>query len=120
RLEELERRQLLSAAGAVDSAIPLVLNSSQALTGVIAQAPTYYAFTVTQEGRLTAEVDVAGGAARLSLLSSDGQVLMQSDGLSPSNPDDLIDLHLTGSPTGTTYYLQVQGLGNGPGSYALT
>ena len=41
--------------------------------------------------------------------------LMQSDGLSPDNPDDLIDLHV---PAGTDY-LEVESLG-GAGAYTLT
>ena len=35
-----------------------------------------------------------GLTTRLSLLDSQGQVLVQSDGLSPGNPDDAIDEHL--------------------------
>ena len=107
-LEELEDRRLLSASGLFASAIPIPLNSSQPLAGVISQTPAYYSFSVTQAGLLTAEVAAVGGAARLSLLSSDGQVLMQSDGQSANNPNDLIDLHLTGTLAGTTYYLEVQ------------
>ena len=44
-----------------------------------------------------------------------GQVLMQSDGQSPGNPDDQIDLHV---PAGTDY-LEVENLG-GAGAYTLT
>ena len=94
------------------SAIPISITGGQHQTGVISQTPTFYAFSVTDAGLLTAEVDPTGGAARLTLLSSDGQILMQSDGESPGNPNDLIDLHLTGAVAGTTYYLEVQGLGN--------
>jgi hypothetical protein len=119
-LEELESRQLLSAVSPWSSAIPLALSGGHPVAGVIGQAPTYYAVSVTDPGRLIAEVAPTGGATRLTLLSSDGSVLMQSDGQSPSNPNDLIDLHLTASETATTYYLEVEGLGNSTGSYVLT
>ena len=56
-----------------------------------------------------------GPATRLSLLDDQGHVLMQSDGLSPDNRDDQIDLHV---PAGTVY-LVVEGQG-GAGSYTLT
>ena len=42
--------------------------------------------------------------------------MIQSDGFSRDNPDDLIDLHVS---AGTVYYLVVEGLG-GAGSYTLT
>jgi hypothetical protein len=118
RLEELETRQLLDAAATLFSqAVPIALGHAQA--GVISQSPTIYGFAVTDSGRLRAEVAPTGGATRLTLLSADGQVLMQSDGQSASNSNDLIDLHVTGSTTGTTYFLEVQGLGTGAGTYQL-
>ena len=49
------------------------------------------------------------------MLDSQGDVLVQSDGLSPSDGDDVIDQHL---PAGT-YFLQVEGI-NGAGTYSLT
>src|SRR5262249_23006430 len=119
RLEELESRRLLSDTPLFRSAIPIALSSSQPETGVISQAPTYYDFTVEDAGRLTAVVTPRGGATRLRLLSSDGQTLVQSDGQSADNPDDLIDLHVEGSRAGTTYYLVVQGLGGAAGTYQL-
>ena len=51
--------------------------------------------------------------AGLSLLGSKGQVLVQSDGLSASDPEDAIDEHL---PAGT-YFLEVQS--SGAGDFAL-
>ena len=54
-------------------------------------------------------------ATRLSLLDDQGRLMLQSDGLSPDNPDDLIDLHV---PAGTVY-LDVEDLG-GAGSYTFT
>ena len=44
-----------------------------------------------------------GLTTRLSLLDAQGQVLVQSDGISPANPDGQIDEHL---PAGT-YFLEV-------------
>jgi hypothetical protein len=117
-LEELESRQVLSAGDSLATAIPLALNS-QLVMGIISSAPTYYAVTVSDAGRLVAQLTPTDGNTRLSLLSPDGQVLMQSDGISPTNGDSLIDLHLAGSAAGTTYYLQVQGLATGAGMYSL-
>lgn len=119
RLEELESRRLLSATDLFSTALPLALNSSQPQTGSFGPTPALYTFRVADSGRFTAEAAPTGGATRLTLLSSTGQVLVQSDGQSPSNPNDLIDLHLSGSPTGTTYFLEVQGLGNAAGTWDL-
>jgi hypothetical protein len=118
-LEELECRRLLNATNLFGSAVPLALTIGRPQAGVISQTPSYYAFSVTDAGRLTAEVAATGGATRLTLLSSGGQILMQSDGQSAGNPNDLMDLHLTGSPSGTNYYLEVQELGTGTGSFVL-
>jgi hypothetical protein len=102
------------------TAVPLTLLADQAATsGSLSQDPTYYALSVTEAGRLLAQVHAPGQHARLSLLSPDGTVLVQSDGQSASNPDDLIDLHVPAGPSATTYYLEVQGLGNSTGTYAL-
>ena len=125
-VEELERRQLMSTAAAFDPAGAIALTAGVSQTGVISAAPAYYAVTVTESGRLTAElspilgaVSPQSGTTRLTLMSPDRQVLVQSDGLSQTNPNDLIDIHVTGSSGGTTYYLEVQGLGGTAGTYAL-
>jgi hypothetical protein len=76
----------------------------------------FFLVSLPKAGRLIAGVHAQGEYTRLSLLGPDGQLLIQSDGQSPANPDDLIDQHLDG---GTTYYLEVQGPSNGPGSYDL-
>ncbi len=112
---------LLTPTGdSMATAIPITLSNNPApVGGVISSSPTYYAVTITNPGRLTAEVAPTGGITRLSLLSSDGQVLMQSDGQSAGNPIDLIDTHVDGTTSGTTYYLEVQGLAGSSGSYAL-
>jgi len=51
----------------------------------------------------------------LSLLDSQGQLLIRSDGLAPGNADDAIDQHLVAG----TYTLQVESTG-GNGSFTLT
>src|SRR5207244_9508811 len=54
--------------------------------------------------------------SRLSLLGPSGELLIQSDGASATDPDDLIVQHLLAG----TYFLQVEGLGGGTGAYTLT
>jgi len=93
----------------VDSApLPPIAQSS---TGAI---DTYRIDTAT-EARLVAQVQAAGVVTRLLLLDAQGRLLMQSDGQSPANPDDLIDLSV---PPGAVS-LEVQHLG-GAGTYTLT
>lgn len=118
-LEVLESRQVLSAIELFDLAIPLSLNSDQPQAGIAGELPTYYAFSVIADGRLTVDVEPTSGAARLTLLSSDGEVLAQSDGLSPHHPNGLIDLHLLGVPEGMAYYLRVEPLGDSVGEFLL-
>src|SRR3954451_1892335 len=75
--------------------------------------------TLTDSGRLTTEVQTRPGCSldtRLSLLGPDGQVLIQSDGQSLTNHNDQIVQHLLGG----TYFVQVEGLGAGTGTYTLT
>ena len=119
-LEILESRQVLSVADLFRSAIALDLNSNQPHVGFVSESPTYYAFSVLADGRLTVGVEPSAGAARLTLLSADGEVLVQSVGRSPHNPNGLIDLHLLGSPAGRDYYLAVEPLGDSVGSFVLT
>ena len=117
--EALECRQLLSAAELFSSAIAITLNSDQPQVGSLGQSPTYYSLVVSDSGRLTAAVAATDGTARLSLLSFNGEVLVQSDSSSPHHANGLIDLHLLGSTEGTTYYLRVEPLGDSFGSYVL-
>jgi len=93
----------------VDSApLPPIAHGS---TGAI---DTYRIDTAT-EARLVAQVQAVGVVTRLLLLDAQGRILMQSDGQSPANPNDLIDLSV---PPGAVS-LEVQDLG-GAGTYALT
>ena len=73
------------------------------------------AITTTTDELLIALVHGEGVTTRLSLLDAQGQVLVQSDGLSPSNPDGQIDEHL---PAGT-YYIEVDDT-SGVGDMTLT
>src|SRR5262249_46482847 len=111
----LEDRTLL--CGGIQPAVPLVLNADHlaAASGSL-PATDFYEVTLTEPGRLTTQVHVTGADTRLSLLGPDRQLLIQSDGQSAGNPDDLIPQHLLPG----TYFLEVEGLGGRKGSYVLT
>ena len=64
---------------------------------------------------LLAIVHAQGLTARLMILDSQGRVLVQSDGLSPGDPDSVVDQYLGAG----NYSLVVESTG-GAGSYALT
>src|SRR5262249_18056034 len=106
-VEELGPRWLPNATNQFLSALPLTLNAP-ALVGSLNPTPTYYAFNVTEAGRLVTELSPTAGTTRLTLWSQNGTVLMQSDG--SATTAGRIDLHLTGSTAGTTYYLEVERL----------
>jgi hypothetical protein len=80
----------------------------------------YFRLTLTQPGRLDVRVHADGFAARLSLLDATGNLLIESDGQSLANPDDLIRQYLDGQPSGRTYFLRVQALTAAGGAYRLT
>jgi FG-GAP-like repeat/FG-GAP repeat len=80
-----------------------------------ANTPDTYRIDTSTGGRLIALVQSLGTTCRLSLLDSQGHILVQSDGLSAVDPDDTIDEHLTAG----TYFLQVESNGGGL-SYSLT
>jgi hypothetical protein len=81
------------------------------LSGQIVQ----YQIDTTIQGRLTAQLQSQGLTARLTLLDSQGNPLVQSDGVSPGNRDSQIDEDL--SPG--SYMLTVE-LTAGSGTYVLT
>src|SRR5262245_35570789 len=75
--------------------------------------------TLADSGRLTVEVRTRAGCSldtRTSLLGADDQLLIQSDGQSLTDRDDLIAQHLLPG----TYLVQVEGLRGGTGDYTLT
>ncbi len=117
RLEWLEDRTLLAGTAPhvlAGIAIPIALGMPT--TGTLAAGDTvFYQVTPTTEGKLVAQVDSGGVAMRLTLLNGQDQVLMQSDGQSPTNPDDLITADVPAGPE----YLEVENLG-GPNTYTLT
>src|SRR5262249_42737498 len=75
-----------------------------------------FRFTLTDTGRLTVHTAGLDLDTRTSLLGPDGQLLIQSDGASITDPDDLIVQHLTPG----TYFLEVQGVDGASGAYTLT
>ena len=111
----LEDRTLLSGpSGDVLAAVAPKIELGTSKTGTLAPGEVaFFQIDPTTDGRLVAGVQPE--TMRLSLLDDRGHVLMQSDGQSPGNPDDQIDLHV---PAGTDY-LEVENLG-GAGRYALT
>ena len=74
-----------------------------------------YPIDVEADGMFVAMVHPQGFSARLMMLDSQGRVLVQSDGLSPSDPDSVIDQDLTPGH----YSLVVESTG-GAGTYTLT
>jgi hypothetical protein len=74
-----------------------------------------YQIDTTNDGRFVALIHPESLTTRVSLLDSHGRVLVQSDGLSPSNPDAIIDQHLAPG----AYFLAVE-TGGGQGTYTLT
>ncbi len=88
---------------------------SVALPPSSAGAVATYRIDTIAAGELVAVVTPQGLTTELSLLDSQGDVLVQSDGLSPVVPDDVIDQHV---PPGT-YFLRVNRTA-GEGTYTLT
>jgi len=73
-----------------------------------------FAFDTTTSDLLIAQVQPQRLTAQLSLLDSQGQVLVHSDGLSTSDQDDVIAQQLVSG----SYFLKVDG--TGAGTYTLT
>jgi hypothetical protein len=99
----------------------LPLKPTDSFAGTIASPGEVDSFQVTipDSGRLTASVQIGAGIGlntRLSLLSPDGQLLIESDGQSIANANDLI----TQDVLAGTYDLEVTGIGSGTGTYTLT
>ncbi|HKB39700.1 MAG TPA: LEPR-XLL domain-containing protein, partial [Gemmataceae bacterium] len=115
-MEPLEDRIVLAADG-LATAVPIA--PTGAVTAAIGAAgeQDFFRIDVAESGRLTARAapDAPLGS-RLSLLGPSGELLIQSDGVSSTNPEDRITQHLLAG----TYFLRVEGLGGGTGSYTLT
>src|SRR5208337_4450098 len=113
----LEDRTLLSGpSGDVLAAVAPKIALGTPTTGTLAPGEVaFFQINPNTDGRLVAQVHAEGATTRLLLRDAQGQVLMQSDGQSPGNPVDQIDLHV---PAGTDY-LEVENLGDA-GAYTLT
>ena len=120
------RRGDLSVRGLVNTGIVFgITSASDELTvqsaphtqgqgGSAGQVDSYRIDTTT-DALLVVRVHAIGVSTRLSLVDSVGRVLVESDGISPGDPDDEIYEHL---PAGT-YSLVVDSTA-GAGSYTLT
>ena len=76
---------------------------------------TSFGYDPTTDQLLIAQVHAEGAHTRLSLLDGQGHLLVQSDGRSSTDRDNLIAQHLTAG----TNYLEVEGLA-GASDYTLT
>ena len=117
RLEWLEDRIVLSGTSAdvlAGIAVPIAIGTPT--TGTLAAGDTiFYQVNPTAEGKLVADVHAVGGTTRLTLLNGQDQVLVQSDGVSPTNRDDLVTVDVPPGPE----YLEVESLG-AASPYTLT
>jgi hypothetical protein len=117
--EPLEDRTLLT--GPLPLPPPAILANDSVAGRLTADGSDSFQLTLADTGRFTASVHAVGFATRLSLFDAQHQLLVQSDGQSPSNPDDLIDQHVQGDPAqGATFYLEVTSSAGGAGSFRLT
>ena len=114
--EQLEDRTLLATVPGADlaEAIPLTAPSGTTAGTLAPGAPVFFRIDPTADALLIAHVHAEGTLTRLSLLDSQGHLLVQSDGQSATNLDDLIAQHFVAG----TDYLELQSLG-GAGSYTL-
>src|SRR5438552_16703447 len=105
----------------MSTAAVLPLGTKDSIAGDIRTPGEVDEFQVTlaDSGRLSVEVQTRPGCSldtRTSLLGPDSQLLIQSDGQSLTNHDDLIVQHLLPG----TYLVTVEGLRGGTGDYTLT
>src|ERR1051326_1209801 len=92
-LECLEDRSLLNGH-TLATATPLLFGPDQQASAAGSLSTTdFFKLTLSDTGRLTAQVHATGANSRLALLGPTGDLLIQSDGQSASNADDRIDQH---------------------------
>ena len=77
--------------------------------------PIVFRINPAANALLIAQVQAAGTPTRLVLYDAQGNILVQSDGASATDPDDLIEQNLTAG----TDYLALASLG-AAGRYTLT
>jgi len=113
----LEDRTLLSGpSGDVLAAVAIPIALGTPKTGTLsANEVVFFQISPTTDGRLIAQLHAPGGTTRLTLMDSQVQVLLTSDGQSPTNQDDQLELYVSAG----TDFLEVQNLG-GSGTYSLT
>jgi hypothetical protein len=116
-VERLEARLLLAtiANASLSTATPLIIPSDVTSGPIAPGAPVFYQISPAADALLVARNHTQGALTRLSLLDSQGNVLIQSDGQSASDPDDLIVQHVVAG----TDYLEVESLG-GIGHFTLS
>ena len=105
----------LIALGGEPTGGPATLTIAAPDVTVRALAVDRFGIDAATDEILVAQVHPQGITTQLSLLDSDGHELVQSDGLSPRDPDDLLAQQLTDG----TYFLEV-GSSGGAGTYTLT
>ncbi len=111
----------LPTLAAVPNGPPDPLGLGARVTGQLGpQQTAAYQLTLTEAGRLVARVQDGGLAMRLSLYDSQGRLLVENDGQSPTDLDDLLDQHLDPAGTSAVYYLEVQNLAGASSTYTLT
>ncbi|MDR3636419.1 MAG: FG-GAP-like repeat-containing protein [Isosphaeraceae bacterium] len=102
-IERLEDRCVLSASDPLSQpSIALGTDPNISVPGLIAQTggQDLYRFTLDADGLLTAQVNPAGFNTLLSLRDGHGNVLIQSEAISPTNLDGRLALHV---PAGTCF-----------------
>jgi FG-GAP-like repeat/FG-GAP repeat len=115
--ERLEDRTLLATGPVV--ATPAQLAVAQPITGsasgfIAPGESDFFRVDAASDELLIAQAHANGAQTRLSLLDAQGDLLTQSDGLSPTDPDDLIAQHVGKG----TFYLELKGLG-GLGTFTI-
>ena len=90
------------------SALPIDLNSRIGCTPLPAGDADYFQLTSSNAGNLTAQVDADGAPVTLTLYTSDGVPIVQSNGVSAADHGPLVMHGLLGN---ATYYLKVENLG---------
>jgi hypothetical protein len=114
--EELEDRTLLATIPAnLAQAIPLGTPQGAHSGTVGPGSPVFFQINPASDALLIAHLTAPGLRTRLALLDSQGQLVVQSDGQSANDPDDVLAQHIGAG----TDYLELQSLA-GSGNYTLT